>query len=120
VPVIGRRALAIGIGVAAFSGHVHAHSRLRFSRPAEGETIAPAQGEFVLRFDEGAVLTSLRLFEESGGEVALRRTRDTTPAAEWRAAHPALRPGPHRLDWRALSADGHPVGGVLRFSVAPS
>src|SRR5258706_15244175 len=34
---------------------------------------------------------------------------------------PALRPGTHALSWRVVSADGHPVGGSLVFSIgAPS
>jgi methionine-rich copper-binding protein CopC len=72
-----------------------------------------------LRFDEGTVLTSLRLFGPANAEVALTRNRDATPAAEWRARYPRLTPGAHRLDWRALSADGHPIGGTVPFVVTP-
>jgi copper resistance protein C len=115
--MIGRRTLLAAIAVLVFARGARAHSRLLDSRPRAGETIAPDAGEFVLRFDEGAVLTSLRLYGPAGTEVALTRARDATPAAEWRARHPALAPGAHRLDWRALSADGHPIGGSIAFTV---
>jgi methionine-rich copper-binding protein CopC len=115
--MIARRTFLAALAVPVFARETAAHSRLLGSRPGAGETIPPEAGEFVLRFDEGAVLTSLRLFGPSNAEVALSRTRDATPAAEWRARYPALAPGAHRLDWRALSADGHPIGGSIPFTV---
>lgn len=115
--MIGRRSLLAAGAAPVFARDARAHSRLLDSRPRAGEALAPDPGEFVLRFDEGAVLTSLRLFGPAGAEVALIRARDATPAAEWRARYPALSPGAHRLDWRALSADGHPIGGSIPFMV---
>lgn len=114
-----RRIFLAALGAAVFTREACAHSRLLASVPAAGATLPPDPGEFVLRFDEGAVLTSLRLFGPSGTEVALTRDRDATPRAEWRARYPRLTPGAHRLEWRALSADGHPIGGAIRFTVAP-
>ena len=120
--MIARRAFLAAFAVAAFfvapgAREVRAHARLLASTPAAGATIPPDAGEFVLRFDEGTVLTSLRLFGPANGEVPLVRARDATPAAEWRARYPTLAAGAHRLDWRALSADGHPIGGSLSFTV---
>jgi len=115
--MIARRSLLAACAVPVFARAARAHSRLLDSRPRAGDTLAPDPDEFVLRFDEGAVLTSLRLFGPVGAEVGLTRARDATPAAEWRARHPALAPGAHRLEWRALSADGHPIGGSIAFAV---
>ncbi|MCA3265514.1 MAG: copper resistance protein CopC [Azospirillum sp.] len=113
-----RRRLFLAAG-AAFLGAraAAAHSRLAHSHPSPDAAIASGAGEITLRFDELAVLTALRLFAPSGIEVPLSRARDATPAATWRARHPALTPGRHRLEWRALSADGHPIGGTISFSV---
>jgi methionine-rich copper-binding protein CopC len=115
--MFARRSLLAACAVPVFARGASAHSRLLESRPRAGETLASDPGEFVLRFDEGAVLTSLRLFGPAGAEVTLTRARDAIPAAVWRARHPALTPGAHRLDWRALSADGHPIGGSITFTV---
>lgn len=115
--MVGRRTLLAVFAALFFAPAASAHSRLLDSRPRAGDTVSAGAGEFVLRFDEGAVLTSLRLFGPANAEVALTRARDATPAAEWRARHPALAPGPYRLEWRALSADGHPIGGSIVFAV---
>jgi methionine-rich copper-binding protein CopC len=114
---VRRRSLLAALAVVGFGRAGHAHSRLLGATPAPGASIPPEAGEFVLRFDEGTVLTSLRLFGPANAEVALTRNRDATPAAEWRARHPPLRPGAHRLEWRALSADGHPIGGAISLTV---
>lgn len=116
--MIARRALLAVLALPVVAPAARAHSRLLDSRPRAGATIPTDAGEFVLRFDEGAVLTSLRLFGPANVEVALTRARDATPSAEWRARYPVLAPGAHRLDWRALSADGHPIGGTIPFAVA--
>lgn len=115
--MIARRAFLAAFAVAVGARDASAHARLLASTPAAGTTIPPDAGEVTLRFDEGTVLTSLRLFGPANAEVALARARDATPAAEWRARYPTLAAGAHRLDWRALSADGHPIGGSIPFEV---
>lgn len=117
--MLARRTLLAAIAAPLCAREAAAHSRLLDSRPRAGETIASAAGEFVLRFDEVAVLTSLRLFGPAGAEVTLTRARDATPKAEWRARYPGLAHGAHRLEWRALSGDGHPIGGSISFTVGP-
>jgi methionine-rich copper-binding protein CopC len=114
--MIARRIFLAALGAAAVTREACAHSRLLASVPAAGATLPAEPGEIVLRFDEGAVLTSLRLFGPANAEVTLTRARDATPAAEWRANYPRLTPGAHRLEWRALSADGHPIGGAIPFT----
>jgi methionine-rich copper-binding protein CopC len=39
--------------------------------------------------------------------------------AVYSAQPPSMPPGSYRIEWRAISADGHPVGGAIRFSVNP-
>ncbi|WP_270939441.1 copper resistance protein CopC, partial [Falsiroseomonas oryzae] len=61
-------------------------------------------------------LTALRLFAQDESEWPLRRTRDLAPRPEHRAGIGRdLPPGAWRAVWRAISADGHEVGGTLRF-----
>jgi copper transport protein len=109
-----RRGLVLA-GLAAAPG-AWAHSLLVASSPTEGATLAAAPTELVLRFNEATQLTALRLLAADGSEWPLRRARDMAPRAEHRAALAReLAPGAWRAVWRAISADGHEIGGTLRF-----
>src|SRR5205085_517352 len=58
---------------------------------------------------------AIRLIGPGGGAVALG---DVSAAdANLNIAVPPLENGTHVLSWRVISADGHPVGGSLVFSV---
>jgi methionine-rich copper-binding protein CopC len=93
-----------------------AHSLLLGSDPAEGAALAAAPPDITLRFNEPVRLTALRLFAADGTEWPLRRPRDTAPRPEHGAGLARdLTPGAWRAVWRAISADGHEIGGTLRF-----
>ncbi|MEQ1937789.1 copper resistance CopC/CopD family protein [Mesorhizobium sp. CN5-321] len=97
-----------------------AHAALISADPGDGAVLAQAPARFSLTFNEPVsplVLTLVRPngtperlsgFEVDGGTVAIDAPRD-------------LGKGTHVLSWRVVSADGHPVGGSLLFSIgAPS
>jgi methionine-rich copper-binding protein CopC len=111
--------LPLALLLLALPGAARAHSELRATAPAEGATLARAPAEIVLRFNEAVHVTALRLHDAEGRALPLRR--DATPAQAAREARalppPDLPPGEFRVEWRAISADGHPIGGTLRFRV---
>jgi methionine-rich copper-binding protein CopC len=94
-----------------------AHSELSASVPADGSRLSAGPAEIVLRFNEMVQLTALTLTDGEGRRLRLSLPRDTTPRAMERIAAPPLAPGAWRLEWRAISADGHPVRGTVRFAV---
>jgi methionine-rich copper-binding protein CopC len=112
--ILRRAALAAFLALPA---HAWAHSELRGSVPGDGARLAAPPAEFVLRFNEQVQLTAVTLRDETGRQTRLVLPRDTTPRAEERLAAPPLAPGAWRLEWRAISADGHPVRGTVRFTV---
>jgi methionine-rich copper-binding protein CopC len=96
------------------------HSLLLGSDPAEGAVLTTPPTGLTLRFNEAVRLTALRLFEGDGAEWPLQRPRDMAPRAEHAATlGRAPTPGPWRVVWRAISADGHEIGGTLRFQLEP-
>lgn len=96
-----------------------AHSELQRSVPAAGAILEQPPHQIELNFGERVQLTALRLRRVGGDEIALpRRTiRETTSET---IALPPLAPGEYRAEWRIISADGHPAGGVIAFRIEPA
>jgi len=95
-----------------------AHSELRRSVPAAGAVLDQPPERFELHFNEPVRLTALRLRRVGGEEIALPR-RAIREATSEVIALPPLAPGSYRAEWRIISADGHPVGGVITFRIEP-
>jgi methionine-rich copper-binding protein CopC len=93
-----------------------AHSELRHSLPAAGAVLHEAPTRIELYFKERVQVTALRLFHLGGDEIPLPR-RTIRAATEEMIALPPLAPGAYRAEWRIISADGHPVGGVISFRI---
>ncbi len=95
-----------------------AHSQLLHTAPADGATVRTPVSSVVLTFNEmvkqrftTVVITGPdgRTYSRGGVHVV-----DTDVH---QATYP-LRSGQYRVAWRAISADGHPVQGTFRFTVA--
>jgi methionine-rich copper-binding protein CopC len=96
-----------------------AHSELRRSVPASGAVLAAAPERFELHFNERVQVTAIRLFRDGGAEIPFPARRAIREAEAEILPAPALDPGAYRIEWRAISRDGHPVGGTIRFAVRP-
>jgi methionine-rich copper-binding protein CopC len=105
------------VAALAWVGGARAHSTLRRSSPAHGARFSGPPEAFELEFDEPAQLTAFRLFAEGGAEIPVARDPSLPARAFHRIAAPRLGAGAYRIEWRVISADGHPVGGALRFAV---
>jgi copper transport protein len=116
----GLLAMIMGLMVMASTGHALAHAALIKTDPADGAVLAQAPAQFSLTFSEPVSPLVLTLVKPDGTPVALIsfRLSDQTVEIDNRQA---LKSGTHVLSWRVISADGHPVGGSLLFSIgAPS
>ncbi|MGX9143318.1 copper resistance CopC/CopD family protein [Mesorhizobium sp. 128a] len=108
------------LAVLATPNQALAHAALIKAEPADGAVLEQAPTQFSLTFSEPVSPLVLTLVRPDGSPVALTsfRLNDQTVAID----NPQkLGPGTHVLSWRVISADGHPVGGSVLFSVgAPS
>lgn len=93
-----------------------AHSELRQSIPAAGAVLMQSPEKIELHFNERVQLTALRLYRVGGEEIVLPR-RGIRAATNEVIPLPILSPGAYRAEWRIISADGHPTGGVISFRV---
>ncbi|GAB2960476.1 copper resistance CopC/CopD family protein [Saccharothrix stipae] len=95
-----------------------AHAELAGSAPANGEHLASAPREVVLRFTEPVTLTrdGIAVLGRSGQRVetapaVAESTRVRVPLPD------GLADGVYSVTWRVLSPDSHPVHGAFVFSV---
>lgn len=99
------------VAMAAF-----AHSKSEQTTPADAATVTSVD-KIEIRFDDPMRVTAISL---TGPEGAMDLERETgmDPVTEFRAVPMTdLSSGAYAVEWRGLSADGHPMQGTFRFSV---
>lgn len=111
-------AVALLLGTAAPAS---AHATLIGTDPAEGAVLDTAPERVTLTFNESVigVPAGITVFDATGEEVASSATvRDERLLVD---LDEEVGEGTFVVVWRLVSADGHPIGGSLSFSVgAPS
>lgn len=96
-----------------------AHATLVFAHPADGMALSQPPAVLRLRFNEPVTALVIRLIDASGrlrGDLEVKSSGDTieiVPPGN-------LGEGTQTLSYRIISADGHPVGGSLVFSIGAS
>jgi copper transport protein len=90
------------------------HASLVRSEPADGAMVAQPPAALTLTFNEPVSPLVIRLIGPDGATVSPAVKAEDTILT---ITPPPLQQGTHALSWRVISADGHPVGGSLVFSV---
>lgn len=112
-------AAAVVLAVLLQAPAAFAHAALVKAEPADGAVVVTAPSVLRLMFNEPVSPLAIRLFGPDGGAVSLGEVTAANSAIAIQV--PALQNGTHVLSWRVISADGHPVGGSVVFSIgAPS
>lgn len=116
----GLFAVLMALIVMASTGQAFAHAALIKTDPADGAVLAQAPARFSLNFSEPVSPLVLTLVTPDGTPIPLTSFRLSDQTVEIDNPQ-TLKSGTHVLSWRVISADGHPVGGSLLFSIgAPS
>lgn len=118
-PAIGavRLALFAGVLIACLSAKALAHAVLVDSDPSDGAMLSASPERLALTFNEPVSPLVIRLIGPAGQEHLLKNVSTEGPVLSIVPAD-TLGDGTHLLSWRVVSADGHPVGSTLTFSVA--
>ncbi|MER8613302.1 copper resistance CopC/CopD family protein [Mesorhizobium sp. M0435] len=118
--VAGLLAAIVLLAVIAMPDPAFAHAALIKAEPADGAVLAQSPSQLSLTFSEPVSPLVLTLVRPDGTAVPLTSFRLSGQTVEIDNPQ-ALKSGTHVLSWRVISADGHPVGGSVLFSVgAPS
>jgi copper transport protein len=100
----------------AYAPGAFAHASLLQAQPADGAVLPSAPAALTLTFNEPVAPLVMRLIGPGGEAVALARVAAENATVTIDPAE-SLRRGTHVLSWRVISADGHPVGGAVVFSI---
>lgn len=97
-----------------------AHAELESSTPKQGAKLEAPPTEVVLTFGEELLENTVKVVAHAAGEKAnvldaVAEASGAVVTIPWPASAPA---GAYELAYRVVSADGHPVSGVLEFSYA--
>lgn len=122
--IITLRTLAlVALSFVAATTSAFAHAHLKASTPASGSTVATPPTDLNLTFSEGLNLkfTGVKITgsDKSAvptGDARLGANDDTTlivPVTGTLAA------GTYKVNWHALSSDGHKTSGSYSFTVKP-
>ena len=103
--------LALSTALPAF-----AHSKSETTTPPDGATVESVEA-LEMRFDGPMRIIKVTLTSD-GEEVEVERETGMEPVTKFRAV-PAgeLAPGAYEVEWRGMSADGHPMQGQFGFTV---
>jgi len=93
-----------------------AHASLLEVNPADGTALAQSPETLTLRFNEPVSPTVVRIIDPTGKEVTPASVEALNETVTVRLAN-RLPEGTSLLSYRIISADGHPVGGTVSFSV---
>lgn len=97
-----------------------AHSKGPKITPAHGSELNEAPAALGFTFAQPVRLTAVRVYDASDSEIELPGKRSIKPAKTRKVELPPLAAGAYRVQWRALSADGHPVDGEFSFTITPA
>lgn len=113
--------LALGaLALAAISPAVHAHARLEASDPKANSILASPPKQLRLQFSDPVELafSKVKLLDKANTPVApLKIDLDKANRNVMVATLPQLHSGPYRVQWTALTRDGHKVKGEFSFQV---
>ena len=107
-------AIALAFSVA---GTASAHSRHEATIPGDGAVVETAPEVIVLSFDSPTRITMIELSNALGEEFALERSDGMAPVTRLEATPAHLSAGSYTVEWRGLSADGHPTSCRCSFEV---
>jgi copper resistance protein C len=110
----------VAVALVGLAGPALAHSELLRTSPAAGSAVAASPAQVRLEFSEGveARFSGVEITGSGGQRVPTGRAeaQGNVLAAPLSGPLPA---GKYRVNWRALSADGHRTQGSFTFEVRP-
>jgi LPXTG-motif cell wall-anchored protein len=103
------------------AGPAQAHDALASSNPADGQTITTNPGKVSITLSQApdTKLPGSNIIKVTAPDGHVVSTGDITVDGATLSIDADIdHPGKHTVDWRAVSADGHPIEGTFSFTYA--
>ncbi|PLT32010.1 copper resistance protein CopC [Bacillus sp. V5-8f] len=102
-----------------FPKETFAHAYLVSSTPAENEILSQSPSKISLQFSEHiqSGFHSLVLLDHSGEQIKLNDAIGDDRSILEAKLKDEIVPGTYSIQWKVVSADGHPIHGTISFSV---
>jgi copper resistance protein C len=117
IPYLRPAAMAVLLTLSV-SFAASAHSTLKRTDPASGSVLAASPATVVIEFNEPARLIAVAVAAPGQPERKLELPPSGS-ATSFTIKSPGLAKGRNELKWKALSKDGHPIGGTIILVVKP-
>jgi methionine-rich copper-binding protein CopC len=108
----GGMALVVALAAAA-------HTRIEQATPADGAMLERSPPAIEIKFKHAVRMTSVILVDAAKAERKLT-FEPATSSQVVKIVGPNLAPGRNEVRWKALSDDGHVIGGSLIYTVEPA
>ena len=109
--------LAAFAAVLFLAAPAHAHDELVSSNPADGAVLDTAPSEIELVFSSELMDLGNQVIVEDAAGTNLAESEPVLTRETLVQAVPALDAGEYKVNWRAVSGDGHPITGTFSFTV---
>ena len=102
--------------------NAYAHSTLVASNPKNGETLTKTPNLISLTFNENLIKISgknvsrVSLIDSNNSVIKLGKTTINKSRITAKIIS-ALKSGNYKIRFRVVSSDGHPISGVIKFSI---
>ncbi len=111
-------ALVLALSLLAYTSAAYAHTALVSASPADGSTVTEQPGQVVLTFNEAVQEQFAQVAVADASGSSYQTGEPQASGATVTQAVGELPDGTYTVSFRVVSADGHPVTGSYRFSVA--
>lgn len=109
--------LAAFAAVLILAAPAHAHDELVSSNPADGAVLDAAPSEIELVFSSELMDLGNQVIVEGSAGTNLAESEPVLTRETLVQSVPALEAGDYKVNWRAVSSDGHPITGTFSFTV---
>ena len=110
--------LAAFAAVLFLAAPAHAHDELVSSNPADGAVLDAAPSEIELVFSSELMDLGNQVIVEDSAGTNLAESEPVLTRETLVQSVPALEAGDYKVNWRAVSSDGHPITGTFSFTVS--